>query len=189
MPRRAALIAVVLAALAVAPAAAPAARSKCGTRACVGKVRAMKTGVPRGWPKRALLPGTGGARPGDTTPAPGDKTKPGGPPPPPPPPPPPDDPRFVSVSAYDKDQPWRLVPSRTALLSGTVTVQFNNSHAQDPHNLWLQKGGVTHKFDVVDKETTATRELALTAGTWKLWCQIGDHEQLGMVASVTVTDG
>jgi len=24
---------------------------------------------------------------------------------------------------------------------------------------------------------------------WKLWCAIGDHEQRGMVAHVTVSDG
>jgi plastocyanin len=68
-------------------------------------------------------------------------------------------------------------------------VQFNNSHAEDPHNLWISKAGVIHKFAQVDNGETASKQVALTAGTWKLWCQIEGHEQLGMVASVTVSDG
>jgi plastocyanin len=191
--RRIALLALVLAAWTAAPAAAPAARPKCGKRAaCKGKVRAMRAGVPKSWPKRAALPGTGdGPAPGDPAPTPTPAPRiPGAPPPPPPPPPlPTEDPRFVSVSAYDREEPWLLVPSRTQLLSGTVTVQFNNSHAQDPHDLWLRKGGVTHAFDEVAKEETATKQLALTAGTWTLWCNIGDHKERGMLAQVTVTDG
>ena len=95
----------------------------------------------------------------------------------------------MSVSAYDRDEPWRLVPSRTQLLSGTVTVEFNNSHAQDPHDLWLRKGTTTYAFDTVEKESKATKALALSAGTWTLWCEIGDHKERGMVASVTVSDG
>jgi plastocyanin len=187
--RRIALLVAVLAAWTAVPAAAPAARPKCSKRvACKGKVRAVRAGVPGSWPKRATFPGKG-PRPVTADPAPGGGTAPRKPPPPPPPPPPPvDDPRFVSVSAYDREEPWLLVPSRTHLLAGTVTVQFNNSHAQDPHDLWLRKSGVTHKFDVVDKEQTASRQLALGAGTWKLWCNIGDHEARGMVASVTVAE-
>ena len=106
--------------------------------------------------------------------------------PPPPPPPPPDDPRFVSVSAYDREEPWLLVPSRTTLLAGTVTVEFNNSHAQDPHDLWLKKGATEYRFDVVEKEAKATKQFALSAGTWTLWCDIGDHRQRGMVATLAV---
>ena len=189
--RRIALLVIVLAAWTAVPAAAPAKRPKCGKRtACTGKVRSIRAGVPGSWPKRVVFPGRG-PRPGAADPPPGGGTTPDrpAPPPPPPPPPPPDDPRFVSVSAYDREEPWLLVPSRTTLLAGTVTVQFNNSHAQDPHDLWLRKDGVTHKFDAVEKEQTATRQLVLTSGTWKLWCEIGDHKERGMVASVTVTDG
>lgn len=187
------MLVIVLAAWTAAPAVAPAARPKCGKRvACKGKVRAARLGVPKRWAKRVVLPGTGVA-PGDRAVAPGgggggDPRKPA-PPPPPPPPPPPEDPRFVSGSADDRDEPWRLVPSRTQLLAGTVTVEFNNSHAQDPHDLWLRKGSTTYSFDTVEKEEKATKALALSAGTWTLWCAIGDHKERGMVASVTVSDG
>jgi hypothetical protein len=44
-------------------------------------------------------------------------------------------------------------------------VQLNNSHALDPHNLWITKGAVTYKFADLDKGETATKQVALTAGT------------------------
>jgi hypothetical protein len=34
----------------------------------------------------------------------------------------------------------------------------------------------------------ASRTLALTPGTWKLWSDIEGHQEQGMVACVTVTD-
>jgi sulfocyanin SoxE-like protein len=191
--QRAALLAIVLAAGAAAPAAAPAARPACGKRvACKGKLRAMRTGMPLSWAKRTPLPGRGddtvpGTQPpgGGTTPA-----KPGAPPPPPPPPPPPDDPRYVQVVARDSDPDhWELQLSRTTLLSGSVEVEFNNRFAEDPHDLWIRRDATTYKFDQVANGESATKHVALAAGTWKLWCNIPGHEQQGMVAQVTVSNG
>jgi hypothetical protein len=189
--RLAALLAIVLAAGAAAPAAAPAARPGCGKRvACKGKLRAVRAGMPLSWTKRAPLPGRGGSVPADQPPG-GDGTpvKPGAPPPPPPPPPPSDDPRYVQVVARDSDpDQWELQLSRTTLLSGSVEVEFNNRFAEDPHDLWIRRGTTTYKFDQVENGEAATKHVALTAGTWKLWCNIPGHEQQGMVAQVTVSD-
>jgi hypothetical protein len=191
--RRAALLAIVLAAGAAAPAAAPAARPSCGKRmACKGKLRAVRAGVPPSWGKRAPLPGRGGdTGPGGQPPGGGTPGgKPGAPPPPPPPPPPPDDPRYVQVVARDSDPDrWELQLSRTTLLSGTVEVEFNNRFAQDPHDLWIRRGSTSYSFDEVDDGEAATRHVALSAGTWKLWCDIGDHAERGMLAYVSVSDG
>jgi hypothetical protein len=159
--------------------------------ACKGKVRGVRAGVPLGWTKRSPLPGGGATAPGGQPP-PGGGTpagKPGAPPPPPPPPPPPDDPRYVQVVARDSDpERWELQLSRATLLAGTVEVEFSNRFAEDPHDLWIRRGTTTYKFDEVQNGEAATRLVALAAGTWKLWCNIGDHEQRGMVAQVTVTD-
>jgi hypothetical protein len=187
--RRAALLAIVLAAGAAAPAAAPAARPSCGKRvACKGKVRAVRAGMPLSWTKRTPLPG--GTAPG--IPPRGDGppgARPGAPAPPPPPPPPPDDPRYVQVVARDSDPDhWELQLSRATLLSGTVEVEFNNRFAEDPHDLWIRRGPTTYKFDEVQNGAAATKHVALVAGTWTLWCNIGDHEQRGMLAQLTVTD-
>ena len=61
--------------------------------------------------------------------------------------------------------------------------------AEDPHDLWIRRGGTTYKFDQVQNGEAATKNVALVAGTWKLWSNIDGHEQLGMVAHVTVSDG
>jgi hypothetical protein len=162
--RRAALLAMVLAAGVAAPAAAPAARPACSKRvACKGKVHAKRAGLPLSWTRR---------------------------PPPPPPPPPPDDPRYLQVVARDSDPVrWELQLSRGTLLSGAVEVEFNNRFAEDPHDLWLARGSKTYAFSTVQSGEAANRQLALTAGTWKLWCDIEGHEEQGMVAYVTVSDG
>ena len=190
--RRTAVLALLLALCAAAPAEAPAARKTCAKRpACKGKVGAVRRGIPVGWMRHGPLPGTGGV-PGKAAPdatAPGTPGKPA-PPPPPPPPPPPDDPHFVQVTAGDSDpEQWTLTLSRTTLLAGTVGVEFNNRYAEDPHDLWIRRAGTTYRFDPVDAGAAATKQLDLAAGTWKLWCNIGDHEQRGMVAQVTVAAG
>ena len=193
---RAAVLAVVLALVAAAPAAAPAAaaRKACVKRvACKGKASALRRGIPLRWTGHAALPGTGGApgngAPGKPAPGTGTPGKPA-PPPPPPPPPPADDPRFVQVTAGDSDpERWTLTLSRSTLLAGTVGVEFNNRYAEDPHDLWIRRGGTTFRFDPVDAGAAVTKELDLAAGSWKLWCEIGDHEARGMVAQITVTAG
>jgi hypothetical protein len=185
--RRIVALTIVLALGAAAPGAArPAA---CGKRtACKGKLRAARAGIPLAWAKRAPLPGSGGAA--TDVPAPGEPRRPGAPAPPPPPPPPPGSPRYLQVVARDSDPDhWQLQLSRGSLLSGTVEVEFNNRYAEDPHDLWIRRGPTTYSFDLVANGEAATKHVALSAGTWKLWCDLPGHEQLGMVASVTVADG
>jgi hypothetical protein len=189
--RRAALLAMVLAAGVAAPAAAPAARPACSKRvACKGKVHAKRAGLPLSWTRRAPQPARDGGSPGTQQPATPPVSKPGSRPPPPPPPPPPDDPRYLQVVARDSDPVrWELQLSRGTLLSGAVEVEFNNRFAEDPHDLWLARGSKTYAFSTVQSGEAANRQLALTAGTWKLWCDIEGHEEQGMVAYVTVSDG
>jgi hypothetical protein len=184
--RRIAALTIVLALGAAAPGAA---RPACGKRtACKGKLRAVRAGMPAAWAKRSPLPGRGDAAP--DAPPPAEPRKPGAPAPPPPPPPPPDDPRYLQVVARDSDPDhWQLQLSRSALLSGSVEVEFNNRYAEDPHDLWVRRATTTYRFDLVENGEAATKHLALSAGTWKLWCDLPGHEQLGMVAYVTVADG
>jgi hypothetical protein len=189
--RRLVALTIVLALGAAAPGAARP--SACGKRvACKGKPRVVGAGMPAAWAKRAPLPGAGRGGSAPDAPVPSEPRKPGAPapPPPPPPPPPPDDPRYLQVVARDSvpDQ-WQLQLSRGALLSGTVEVEFNNRYAEDPHDLWLWRAGTTYRFDLVGNGEKATKHLALSAGTWKLWCDLPQHEERGMVAYVTVADG
>jgi hypothetical protein len=182
--RRAALLTIVLALGAAAPSAA---RPACGKRvACKGKARVARVGLPAAWAKRATLPVAPGTPAAPDPPS----RRPGAPAPPPPPPPPADDPRYLQVVARDSDpEDLALQLSRGTLLSGTVAVEFNNRFAEDPHDLRIRQGTTTYEFEEVPNGQAATQHLALAAGTWKLWCSIPGHEQLGMVAHVTVSDG
>jgi uncharacterized cupredoxin-like copper-binding protein len=84
---------------------------------------------------------------------------------------------------------WQLQLSRGALLSGTVEVEFNNRYAEDPHDLWISRAGTTYRFELVDNGEKATRHVVLSAGTWRLWCDLPGHVERGMQAYVTVADG
>lgn len=189
--RRAALLSALLVLLAGGlPAEAPAKR-KCHKRACKSKVlRAKRAGMPASWIARGPI--TTSPRRGGSTRPPGGGTpsNPGAdPPPPPPPPPPPEDPRYLQVVARDSGSVWALQPSRSTLLSGSVSVEFNNRFAEDPHDLKLRHDGTTFAFPTVGSGDARTESHVLAAGSWKLWCSLPGHEAKGMVAYVTVADG
>lgn len=191
--RRAALLSALLVLVAGAlPAEAPA-RRKCHKRACKGKVvRAKRAGIPQSWIARGPIgrapagPGTP-QPPGGSTPQPPAGTTPA-PPPPPPPPLPPEDPRYLQVVARDAGSQWALEPSRPTLLSGSVSVEFNNRFAEDPHDLKLRHGGTTYAFPTVGSGDARTQAFALDAGPWRLWCSLPGHAAKGMDITVTVSD-
>jgi uncharacterized cupredoxin-like copper-binding protein len=70
-----------------------------------------------------------------------------------------------------------------------VHVQFDNSRAEDPHQLGVRvKGGATvTESGIVDPGGVVTKDVALDPGTYVLFCPLGTHEQQGMRAELTVT--
>ena len=54
------------------------------------------------------------------------------------------------------------------------SVEFNNRFAEDPHDLWLRRGGTTLRVRPRSSTGEAAHgaRSALAAGTWKLWCNI-----------------
>ena len=97
----------------------------------------------------------------------------------------------MQVVARDSDPDrWSCSSRAPRCSSGTVEVEFNNRYAEDPHDLWIRRGATTYAFAELPNGEAATKHVGLAAGTWKLWCDIGDHQQRGMVARhVSVTDG
>ena len=191
--RRAALLTAFLVLLAGAAAGrggeaqVPQARVQGQGRAgeAVGHAGAAGSRAARSPPR----PAAGAARPSRPAAGPSDPGGDPAPPPPPPPPPPPEDPRYLQVVARDSGSTWALQPSRSALLSGSVAVEFNNRFAEDPHDLKLRHDGTTYAFPTVASGDARTESHALAAGVWKLWCSLPGHEAKGMVAYVTVADG
>lgn len=92
------------------------------------------------------------------------------------------DPRSVSVGATE----FAFTLSQPSVAAGNVRVQFDNSRAEDAHQLVLAGNGDTLSFDVQDPGVVTRRTFSLTPGTYHLFCPLDDHEARGMSATLTV---
>ncbi|HEY7255772.1 MAG TPA: plastocyanin/azurin family copper-binding protein [Solirubrobacterales bacterium] len=88
-----------------------------------------------------------------------------------------------------KASEYKFVLSRPSLQAGEAIVELDNQ-GEDPHNLNLQladgEGPEYHVGEVGSQKRTSQR-FTLPAGTYRLWCSIPGHEELGMKATLTVT--
>jgi plastocyanin len=88
-----------------------------------------------------------------------------------------------------KASEFKFVLSRPSLAAGESIVELDNQ-GEDPHNLNLQladgQGPEFHLGEVGSQKRTSGR-FTLAAGTYRLWCSIPGHEELGMKATLTVT--
>ena len=88
----------------------------------------------------------------------------------------------VTSSEFD------FVLSRTSLKQGRAIIQLVNL-GEDPHDLALRrnaKGARTYRIKTVLPEKFASLTLRLYPGRYTVWCTLGDHRALGMVATFTV---
>jgi plastocyanin len=91
-------------------------------------------------------------------------------------------PRAVQVTSGE----YFLNLSRHEVLAGDVRVEFNNTLAEDPHDLKLAKGSTVYGFDELPAGQVQAQKLHLTAGTWQLFCALPEHASRGMTATLTV---
>ena len=69
-----------------------------------------------------------------------------------------------------------------------MIVELNNQ-GEDPHNLNLQlANGQGPEYSVPEAASQKRQEdrFTLPAGTYRLWCSLEGHEELGMKATLTV---
>jgi hypothetical protein len=92
-------------------------------------------------------------------------------------------PRRLKVNADE----FSYLLSRPNVGAGNVTIELDNV-GEDPHNLNLQLGGSgpVYSFPDVDPGTRLTRSFPLTAGSWRMWCSLLDHDAQGMNATLVV---
>jgi len=88
-----------------------------------------------------------------------------------------------------KAQEYSFVLSRRSVAPGEIIVELNNE-GEDPHNLNIAPAGSTdpplvHFEDTPSLQRTSKR-FSLSPGTYKLWCDLPEHEALGMHATLTV---
>jgi plastocyanin len=92
--------------------------------------------------------------------------------------------RFASIRATE----YAFVLSRPVVGAGRVTVQLQN-FGEDPHNLKVSTGpGQAPLTSIPDQDPgqVAQTSPTLGAGTYYLYCSLGDHESRGMHASLEV---
>jgi plastocyanin len=77
--------------------------------------------------------------------------------------------------------------SRPKVKAGRVIIELLN-RGQDAHDLELKRIGGTHVFHFphVEPGQYVDRELRLRPGTYRLWCDIEDHRERGMHATLHV---
>jgi len=87
-----------------------------------------------------------------------------------------------------KASEYKFILSRPSLTAGEVVVELDNQ-GEDPHNLNLQladgQGPELHVGEV-GSQKRATARFTLPAGTYRLFCSLPGHEELGMKATLTV---
>lgn len=82
--------------------------------------------------------------------------------------------------------------SKPEVHAGNVRVEFNNSTAEDPHDLHLfrQDGtGSSYAFGELRSGEVEARTLRLSAGSWRLLCALPAHAERGMSANLRVVAG
>lgn len=83
---------------------------------------------------------------------------------------------------------WSYTLSRPEVSAGKVIVELNNQ-GEDSHNLKLQREGSGDPPLVVPEaapETHTTASFNLSAGTYRLYCSLFEHDERGMHATLLV---
>lgn len=85
---------------------------------------------------------------------------------------------------------WAYTLSRPEVPAGEVVVELNNM-GEDPHNLNLQLedgSGPEGKIATVGPSSQGSARFDLPAGTYRLWCDLDEHQERGMSATLIVSD-
>jgi uncharacterized cupredoxin-like copper-binding protein len=75
--------------------------------------------------------------------------------------------------------------NNSSLRPGGIAFEVENK-GKIPHDLAIEGNGVERKTPLIDPGKNATVEADLKPGTYKLYCTVPGHEQLGMKTEVTV---
>ena len=157
-------------------------RARCAP-ARVGEAKAGRPGmpstfaVPMPFATAPAAAAPGGPAPGGAPAAPGEPAGPVLPPVY-------SNPRAVQVRAYE----FRFQLSKSSVSAGDVSVEFNLSAAEDPHDLWLVREdgtGQAHSFGETAAGAIARTTFPLTAGRWTLFCSLTGHQAAGMRSTLT----
>ena len=83
---------------------------------------------------------------------------------------------------------WSYTLSRPEIPAGEVTVQLNNM-GEDPHNLNIRlegSEGPPLQIPITASQQQSSKHFTLPAGTYRLWCDLDEHDERGMHATLVV---
>ena len=163
---------VLAAALAMAMALVPAADArKHRKRPLRGHVRGAAAAAPKSWGTLPAPTPSPSATPVATaTPAPASSL-------------PAANTHSVSVGSTE----YAFTLSQQVVDAGSVRIEFDNSRAQDAHQLAIDGPDPDYwSFDKQGAGTLSSHTVTLRPGTYVLFCPILDHEAKGMHATLTV---
>jgi len=168
---------------AVRRAAVKRAKRKAKRRCAKAKVKrkATKPSAPASAPGTPAEPGSPSspAAPGAGTPEPEPDTTA---------PLPPSNPFAIQIISGE----FFLQLSKPEVHAGNVRVEFNNSFAEDPHDLHLFRTdgtGASYAFGELQAGEVEAKTLKLDAGAWQLLCALPEHAERGMSAKLRVVAG
>jgi hypothetical protein len=96
---------------------------------------------------------------------------------------PPPPPAHVQVVARE----FSLALSRPSIKAGNAIIELAN-FGQDAHDLRLQRvgGRKIYGWPIAQSGAVEDRTLRLVPGRYLLWCSLGNHRALGMLAALLV---
>ncbi len=80
---------------------------------------------------------------------------------------------------------YALDPSEASAGAGEVTFAIANDGAI-PHNLEIEGNGVEEVSETIEGGASTELTVELEAGTYRMYCNIGDHADQGMDGEVTI---
>jgi plastocyanin len=106
----------------------------------------------------------------------------------PPAPPPAPEPEPEANRLAVKAAEYFYVLSRPSVRAGEVTIELNN-RGEDPHNLNLREEGdegAPYELPETDSLQRSVAGFDLSAGSYRLWCSLPEHEANGMYTTLVV---
>ena len=95
-----------------------------------------------------------------------------------------DDAQTIEVSASD----FEFDPPELTADAGDVTFELTNDGGA-PHALAIRGHGMDESSDVIDGGDSTSFTVTLEDGEYEIYCPVGDHEDRGMVGTLTVGSG
>jgi plastocyanin len=99
----------------------------------------------------------------------------------------------VSITANDRTMPYSFTPSRRVVKPGELIVQLINK-GEDDHTMDMQKVGpgnapeglILLATSAPSGGQSAPTTVVVEPGTYRLWCTLPGHAEMGMETTITV---